>query len=234
MDLHRVHSSTISQQSIKYKIMFKFFSKKAQAFKSNEYWETRYQGGGNSGSGSYNHLAEFKADIINRITTEEQLSGIIEFGCGDGNQLALLNIPRYIGLDVSPTIIKTCKNKFKADLSKSFFLYNHECFVDNYGVFKCDASMSIDVLFHLVEQQVYETYLEHLFASASAMVIIYAANQDIPQRTSHELFRKFTIDVERKFPRWHLREVIKNKYPSRDYDDENGSLAEFFIYVPVK
>ena len=214
--------------------MFKFFSKKEKIFKSGNYWESRYKEGGNSGSGTYNHLSEFKAEVINKLISDQQLSTIIEFGCGDGNQLSLLKPANYIGLDVSATVIKQCKKKFSNDASKSFFLYNQECFVDKAGIFRRDASMSIDVLFHLVEQEVYETYLEHLFSSASKMVIIYAADMDIPQRTSHELFRKFTKDVERKFAGWQLKEVIKNKYPSKDYEDENGSLADFFIYTPVK
>jgi len=214
--------------------MFKLFSKKEKDFKSGNYWESRYKQGGNSGSGSYNHLSEFKAEVINKLIEEKQFSSVIEFGCGDGNQLSLLKPDNYIGLDVSATVIKQCRKKFAGDASKSFFLYNHECFVDKAGIFRRDASMSIDVLFHLVEQEVYETYLEHLFSSASKMVIIYAADLDIPQRTSHELFRKFTKDIERKFTGWQLKEVIKNKYPSKDYEDENGSLADFFIYTPVK
>ena len=32
---------------------------------SKHYWEDRYASGGNSGSGSYNKLAEFKSEVIN-------------------------------------------------------------------------------------------------------------------------------------------------------------------------
>ncbi|WP_125185483.1 hypothetical protein [Botryobacter ruber] len=31
---------------------------------SSDYWEKRYSSGGTSGSGSYNRLAEFKADVL--------------------------------------------------------------------------------------------------------------------------------------------------------------------------
>ena len=34
---------------------------------SSKYWERRYEQGDNSGSGSYNHLARFKADILNKF-----------------------------------------------------------------------------------------------------------------------------------------------------------------------
>ena len=34
---------------------------------SKDYWEKRYSKGGNSGAGSYNNLALFKASIINDL-----------------------------------------------------------------------------------------------------------------------------------------------------------------------
>jgi hypothetical protein len=37
---------------------------------SESYWKTRYEAGGNSGDGSYNHLAEFKAEILNAFVSE--------------------------------------------------------------------------------------------------------------------------------------------------------------------
>ena len=36
-------------------------------FNSKKFWNERYLNGGNSGSGSYNHLAHFKANVINQF-----------------------------------------------------------------------------------------------------------------------------------------------------------------------
>src|ERR1035438_8966382 len=82
---------------------------------SEPYWEDHYKSGGDSGSGSYNRLAEFKANIINDFITEKRIASAIEFGCGDGNNLSLINYPKYIGLDVSPTAIKLCMNRFRSE-----------------------------------------------------------------------------------------------------------------------
>ena len=38
---------------------------KQKHFDSKKYWENRYKKGGNSGTGSYSNLAEWKAEIIN-------------------------------------------------------------------------------------------------------------------------------------------------------------------------
>src|SRR5678815_1312722 len=70
-------------------------------FGSAEYWEERYREGGNSGSGSYNRLARYKADVLNKFVEDNNISSVIEFGSGDGAQLKLASYPRYIGVDVS-------------------------------------------------------------------------------------------------------------------------------------
>lgn len=87
---------------------------------SAEYWEKRYSAGGNSGVGSYSHFAEFKAEVLNPFVATHDVKSVIEFGCGDGNQLTLAKYPSYLGLDVSASAIARCRETFKADLSKSF------------------------------------------------------------------------------------------------------------------
>jgi len=89
-------------------------------FKSSDYWEMRYKNGGNSGDGSYNVLAEYKAKIINKYVKSNNVKTIIEYGCGDGNQLALFNFKSYVGFDVSKTIILKCQKLYSSDNSKIF------------------------------------------------------------------------------------------------------------------
>ena len=80
----------------------------------------RYETGGNSGDGSYNRLAEFKAEIINEFINKNKISKVIDFGCGDGNQLKLLRVPSYIGYDVSPRALQVCRKEFPNDHTKKF------------------------------------------------------------------------------------------------------------------
>ena len=65
---------------------------------SAEYWENRYSAGGHSGVGSYGSFAEFKADVLNQFVSTNRVQTVVEFGCGDGNQLSLAKYPKYIGL----------------------------------------------------------------------------------------------------------------------------------------
>ena len=65
-------------------------------------------------------FALFKAEIINTFIAEHGVQSVIEFGCGDGNQLTLARYPIYIGFDVSETAINKCKEIFAADPTKTF------------------------------------------------------------------------------------------------------------------
>ena len=62
------------------------------------YWEQRYAQGGNSGVGSCGKFAEFKAELLNRFVAQHGVHTVIEFGCGDGNQLSLARISSLHGV----------------------------------------------------------------------------------------------------------------------------------------
>lgn len=197
---------------------------------SKEFWEKRYKKiEGTSGPGSYGKLAEFKAKIINNFIQDKKINSVLEFGCGDGNQLSLFKIPKYTGLDVSKNAVKRCIKKFEKDNTKSFFLYEPECFLDNLDLLNSDATLSLDVLFHLVEDHVFEIYLKHLFSTAEKYVIIYSSNTDENSiaRAPHYKNRKFTKYIESNFRNWQLVQTINNQYPQE-------SPSNFYIYKKIK
>ncbi|MFU8843255.1 MAG: class I SAM-dependent methyltransferase [Bacteroidales bacterium] len=199
---------------------------------SKAYWEERYIAGRDSGSGSYNRLAIFKAEVVNHFVKENNIKKVIEFGSGDGNQLSLGEYPDYIGLDVSPTIIRLCKEKFSEDKTKSFFLYDSLCFVDNHNIFKADLTLSLDVVFHLTEDDVFHEYMKSLFGCSTHYVIVYSSNTDKPQRV-HEKDRAFTKWVEQYAPGWKLIKMINNPYPFDPKDPDNTSKADFYFFERI-
>lgn len=202
---------------------------------SAEYWDERYKTSGNSGSGSYDHLAQFKADILNPFVVKHAIDTVMEFGCGDGNQLKLAKYPNYIGLDVSPTAIQMCHDLFKNDKTKSFLLYNSLAFYDHHNILKADLTMSLDVLYHLVEREIFEKYLTDLFNTSKKYVIIYATDFDQKEEPiyQHENRRSFSAFVSSKFPQFKLIDQIKNKYADVK-KGEIGSDCDFFIYEKQK
>jgi SAM-dependent methyltransferase len=200
-----------------------------ESFKSAEYWDKRYLSGSNSGCGSYNHLAEFKANIINSFVNENRISSVLEFGCGDGNQLSLSNYPKYIGFDVSSTAINLCMRKFKSDKCKIFKL------MSEYSGEKAELVLSLDVIYHLIEDRVYEEYMDRVFSSSSKYIIIYSSNSDLNNGqvsavASHVKHRKFSNYIKEKFSDWKLDRKIDNQY-GYNGNYELTSFSDFYIYV---
>lgn len=203
----------------------KSLKKKPTFTSSGEYWEQRYKKGGNSGIGSYDELAIFKAEVINEFVTKNEPKTVIEFGSGDGNQLQYLNFNSYTGFDVSHEAIKRCRKTYNADASKSF---EH---IQNYNSQKADLVMSLDVIFHLVEDEVYLEYMSRLFKASNKFVIIYSSNEEWQdeQFAKHVRHRKFTSWIEQNAPHFKLIQHIPNKYPKKE-NNKVFSYADFYIF----
>jgi len=90
---------------------------------SAKYWEDRYGTHGNSGVDSYGKFAAFKAEVINTFVADRGVQSVIEFGCGDANQLMLARYPTYAGYDVSDTAVRQCCTMFAGDQTKTFDLH---------------------------------------------------------------------------------------------------------------
>jgi hypothetical protein len=197
---------------------------------SAAYWEARYRSGGSSGAGSQLRLAAFKRATLNQLVAEHEIASVIELGCGDGSQLEGARYPRYIGLDVSPTAVRSCMRRFGDDASKSFFVYDSLAFADRARLFHAELALSLDVLYHLVEDRVFEAYVRHLFAAADRYVIIYSSDRDARQ-TYHERDRAFTRWIADNISGWVLQRRIQNQYPYDPAQPESTSKADFFVYA---
>jgi SAM-dependent methyltransferase len=207
-------------------ILFYFFT---GSFKGSEkYWQQRYAEGRDSGTGSTGHLAAFKADIINTFIKTNNIKTVIEYGCGDGKQLELAHYPNYTGFDVSPSAIALCKEKFKANKNNKNMVFK---LMSQYNGEKAELTLSLDVIYHLVEDDIFHRYMERLFSSSHGYVIIYSSNTDknVSDQPRHVKHRKFTKWVERHAPTWKLIEHIPNKYPYNS-PEGTGSFADFYIY----
>ena len=209
--------------------MFKKIKKlfRIKRFNSESYWEDRYISGRNSGDGSYGRLAEFKASIINQFVSDYNINTVIEYGCGDGNQLKLSNYKSYIGFDVSKKAVALCNEIFKNDKTKQFNL------IKNYNNEKADLTLSLDVIYHLIENDKFNLYMDLLFTSSTKFVIIYSSNIDYTPDSLHVKHRKFSDWIIKMNPEWELIKHIPNAYPISVKERENidsKSFSDFFIY----
>lgn len=196
-------------------------------FDSAAYWSKRYRTGGNSGAGSYGRLAAFKAEVINAFVAEHGIGSVIEFGCGDGAQLKLARYPSYLGFDVADESVAMCRAAFGADATKAFRNardYNHE---------RADLTLSLDVIYHLIEDEVFHEYMRRLFFSADRYVIVYSSNRDANWPAAHVRHRKFTDWVEKYHTDFRLLKHIPNRYPLVG-DEQNESFADFYIFEKLR
>jgi SAM-dependent methyltransferase len=122
-------------------------------------WEQRYAQGGTSGACSHHALVETKAAFLNDFVRMREVGSVIEFGCGDGNQLSLADYPNYVGLDISRSVVELCQRRFTDDRTKSFFLNDGTCFTGRAGLFTANLTISLDVTYHLIENEGFETYM---------------------------------------------------------------------------
>jgi SAM-dependent methyltransferase len=195
---------------------------------SAAYWEKRYSAGGNSGVGSYALFAEFKAEVLNDFVATHAVRTVIELGCGDGNQLGLAKYESYLGFDVSDAAVARCRERFGSDASKSFRP------MSEYDGETADLTLSLDVIYHLVEDDVFERYLRTLFGASRRYVIIYSSDSDDNRgyEGTHVRHRKFTRWIQENLTGWKLSRHLPNRYPYRG-DYRTGSFADFFLYERV-
>ena len=95
---------------------------------------------------------------------------------------------------------------------------------------KADLSLSLDVIYHLVEDDVFEYYMRTLFEASNGYVIIYASDSDDGQR-----YKGGTSDIESSRPgssricrtgnSWNICQI-----GIHIVGIIVGSFAEFFIY----
>lgn len=200
----------------------------ANTLSSARYWNLRYRTGGDSGSGSFGDLATHKADFLNSFVKTHAIESVLELGCGDGNQLAHYTFPRYIGLDVSPYAIRKCVTRFGADRTKTFIAVSPSDIHDPLGVLRADLAISIDVVYHLVEDEIFTDHLRLLFTAASKWAIVYSSNFEPEHWTfRHVRHREFLPVVQSAFPGWVYDKTLTEGKYSQPFP---GSHAQFFVF----
>lgn len=197
---------------------------------TRQYWEKRYRSGGTSGIGSYGRLAVFKAVVINGFVRKHNIRSVLELGCGDGNQLALARYPDYIGYDIASAAVERCHVLYGDDPGKRFHVYDPATYEVGPPESMADATMSIDVIYHLIEDDLYSLHMEHLFDSARRFVIIYSSDREEPYQGDHQRHHKFTEWIRYERPQWHLAEHVPNRYPYTPQETEETSHADFYLF----
>ena len=138
--------------------------------------------------------------------------------------LELARYPRYSGLDVSERAIALCKDRFADDSTKSFAL------LQDYAGERAELSLSLDVIYHLIEDDVFDAHMRTVFAAATRFVVVYSSNTDARRtlQRSHVRNRRFTDWVSEHAPDWELRQQIPGPV-ARNTD----AAVDFYVFARV-
>jgi len=207
------------------KKFIKYYWSYSMSFSSRAYWEDRYSKGGTSGWGSYGDAAEYKTKVINDFLERFKPNSTIEFGCGDGNQIKNINYKNYLGFDFAPAI-KICKEVFKGDEKFNFSV------IDDYSDQKSDLTVSLDVVYHLVEYGVYENHMKSLFDASKKYVIIFTTDRDdeIGTTVKHCFSRNISNYVKENF-----KNFAPLHFESENFCEKNPfSDANFLFFQRIE
>lgn len=193
---------------------------------SAAFWEAVYRKGDTSGPGSYGRLAEFKAEVVNEFVQSRKIRSVIEFGCGDGSQLRLGKYPEYVGVDVAASSVHRCSALFANDATKRFYLA--DALPRDLGPF--DLALSLDVIYHLIEDSAFDLYMRRLFVVARRSVVIYSSNYVGPGEGSHVQHRKFTDWIAHNARDWQQEGFVGNRFPFDARHPDQTSFADFYFF----
>jgi hypothetical protein len=114
---------------------------------------------------------------------------------------------------------------FRGDSTKQFRL------VRRYSGERAELGLSLDVIYHLVEDGVYEQYMRTLFDAAERYVIVYSSDTEDNRgfEGTHIRHRCFGAWVRAHRPAWRLLRRIPNRYPFTG-NPRTGSFADFHVF----
>ena len=180
------------------------------------------------GAGPYGRLAAFKAEVLNQLVADKGWYTVLEIGCGDGAQLERATYGSYLGVDVSAAAVDLCRPRFAARGDRRFIVSGQE------SLESCDVGLSLDVIYHLVEDSVFERYMADLVEHSTKGVVLYTSDSDVftpsRQEPPHIRHRPVQRWMTERHPEWRLTLKIANPYPWRVEDQDNTSFADFYVY----
>lgn len=134
---------------------------------TSNYWDKRYSNGGTSGDGSIGSLREFKwAKIEERVG---KVDDVIDVGCGDLSFWDGRDCKKYVGIDASEIIIQ--KNILKRP-NWNFIMSKSDNLMLS-SLYQSDVVFCFDMLFHIMDDDVYEGTIDNLSRFSSRYIFVY-------------------------------------------------------------
>ncbi len=194
------------------------------------YWTKRYEVGMGSGIGSRGQLAHYKAEFVNDFIRDHAIGSLIDLGCGDGHIAAMLQVERYLGLDIVPSSIGLCRSQFGNRPDMTFTPISAGSIGNFEHFLSCDLSLSMDVSFHIVDEAEFAAHVRRLCMFTSRYAILYSSRSQETTRSlngeaprAHKLHRDIVAAVQTEAPDFRYLGEEPHPYPEE-------SQARFHIF----
>lgn len=199
---------------------------------TRDYWQREYQSGNGSGRGSSGEFATWKADVVNAAIHDHDVTTLLDVGCGDGEVASLIDVTRYLGIDVAPAAVEIARERNADDPAKHFEVWG-EFSAFPAGMF--DAVISLEVLMHVLEESLFIDTLAGIFASARELVLLQVPL--VPmfeyQAGSHDRHRYLLPYLAEHVGRWALTEIIVHPSSTarrRAHADLGEMASDFLVF----
>jgi len=134
-------------------------------------WDNHYKSGGKSGDPlDYAKARDWKHNIIAKYC-DIKSNSIIDIGCGDLQFWQGRKPAKYIGVDISQTIIDSHKLKYP---DRTFICASSDKTLD----ISADMVMCFDMLWHIIDDEVYMKTLENIKKYSKRYIVIYTWNSN--------------------------------------------------------
>nr|WP_186363469.1 glycosyltransferase [Rhizobium sp. ACO-34A] len=180
-----------------------------------------------TGDNSNDPLTRYKGLVVNLFAQQKNLRSFVELGSGDGSHLPYFDFEQYTGFDVSQAAVARTKAMYAANPNFRF-IWSGEPELDwEVHEQEYECALSLDILQHLTDDEIFTDYMDRLFSLSSRYVIIYAPNFDAPggDGALHARHRKFVDFVEQRYPQWTLLKYLENPFKFKLQTE-----ADFAIY----
>jgi hypothetical protein len=119
-----------------------------------------------------------------------------------------------------------CRSRFGSDSAKRFVLYSqaearHET---------AELALSLDVIYHLVEDRTFDGYMRALVNSGTRFVGIYSSDRDEPGHQPHVRHHSFSNWMSHNAPDWSSCQFVANRYPYDSAEPTRTSWADFRFF----
>lgn len=185
-----------------------------------KYWNSHYIQSGTSGEGSVGKYRDWKWQTITDFIP--QVNDVIDIGCGDLSFWEGRNCLKYLGIDISPSIIKKNLNlrpewKFICSPAGNFF-----------PNIKANTVFCQDMLFHIMSEDEYINILKNLTHYSNKWIFIYTWSNN-PFEDSEirgHLFRSFVSD-------FNFYQAFKSLVITPTSDGKYQYYRNFFNYSKI-